>query len=204
MNRTTLLALPLLVAGCAHHGTLATPHGNVMIMGRHGLPEFSGQVNRCPSGFGEGPVQKAWDSTGKKLFTGHCQGGLMVGHWTAYYENGATEWKANFVGGVITGEFKSWYANDQQWAKVHFAEGVPHGGYKSWHINGEVAAKGDFIAGKKNGCWETWHENGQQATKGTYSDDRQVHTWLHWTPDGQRRKEKLGGDALHGECLLTL
>jgi len=32
----------------------------------------------------------------------------------------------------------------------------------------------------------------------------QVETWLYWTPDGTRRKEKLGGEATHGACLLTL
>jgi hypothetical protein len=47
------------------------------------------------------------------------------------------------------------------------------------------------------------HENGQKASKGTYADDEQVVTWLHWTPDGTRSKDKLGGEATHGECLIT-
>ena len=37
----------------------------------------------------------------------------------------------------------------------------------------------------------------------TYADDKQVVTWLYWTPDGTKRKEKLGGQPTHGECLIT-
>src|SRR5262245_35907628 len=107
---TTAAAL-LMTAGCVHNGTLATPSGNTIILGKLGAPEFVGQPNKCPSGMGDGEVQKSWDN-GKKIFKGTCQGGLMVGQWTAYYQNGATEWTAAFQGGLITGTFKSWFAND--------------------------------------------------------------------------------------------
>jgi hypothetical protein len=198
------LLMLLGLAGCAHNGTLSTPYSNTLIIGRAGIPEFLGQANRCPSGLGDGNVQKSWTTSGKKMFSGKCSSGLMVGAWTAYFENGATEWTAHFEAGVLTGEFHSFYANDQKRAKVSFAEGLPTGAYKSWHFNGEKEATGQFVGGKKNGCWETWHENGKQASKGTWSDDTQVETWLYWTPEGQRRKEKLGGDAAHGGCLFTL
>ena len=29
-------------------------------------------------------------------------------------------------------------------------------------------------------------------------------TWIYWTPDGTKRKNELGGEALHGECLIML
>ena len=68
----------------------------------------------------------------------------------------------------------------------------------------QKAAAGKHINGKRNGCWETWHDNGQVASKGTYSNDKAVLSWLYWTPTGEKRKDKLGGEALHGECLVTL
>jgi antitoxin component YwqK of YwqJK toxin-antitoxin module len=74
---------------------------------------------------------------------------------------------------------------------------------KAWWYNGEKRMEGDFVGGKKNGCWETWHENGQKESKGTYSDDQQVSTWLAWTSSGAKSKQKLGGNAAHGSCLIT-
>ena len=67
----------------------------------------------------------------------------------------------------------------------------------------QEAGSNKYVGGKKNGCWETWHDNGQKATKGTYADDRQVLTWLNWTPSGQKSKQTLGGEAVHGSCLIT-
>jgi hypothetical protein len=35
-------------------------------------------------------------------------------------------------------------------------------------------------------------------------DDQQVETWLQWQPTGEKSKQKLGGDAAHGRCSITL
>ena len=203
------LALALAVTsvallGCKHTGTLATRGSNQIILGRSGIPEFPGSVNRCPNGNGEGEILKTWDN-GKKLVKGTCKGGLMVGGWKSFYENGALEWEAQIDGaGQLTGTFKSFYANDQKRAVVGFQEGFPAGEFKGWHFNGAVSAKGEYAGGKRNGCWETWHDNGQKESKGTYENGAQVVTWLYWTATGEKRKEKLGGTPTHGECLLTL
>lgn len=202
MRRRALL-LAFTAFGCAHHGTLATRTSNQIILGRAGIPEFSGAVNRCPSPNGEGEILKTWD-TGQKLVKGTCRGGLMVGEWKAFYENGALEWEAHLDAGLITGTFKSFYANDQKRAVVAFRAGFPEGDFKGWHFNGAVAEKGTYVGGKRNGCWESWHDNGQKESKGTYEDGTKVVTWLYWTPDGTKKKEKLGGTPSHGECLITL
>lgn len=93
--KTRLCLVLLSLAACAHNGPRTQPSANVMVMGRSGIPEFPGELNRCPTGLGDGNVQKTW-SSGKKLFVGKCSSGLMVGTWTAHYENGAVEWTANF------------------------------------------------------------------------------------------------------------
>lgn len=195
--------IAVLSFGCAHTGTLSTPSGNHLSLGNHGLNVFPGRPVPCPMGTGDGEVLKSWD-TGKKRVRGQCLGGLMVGEWKAWYQNGALEWTATFSGGLMVGVFHSFFANDQQRAKVMYRDGFPEGEAKLWHFGGKVAAKGSYVGGRKNGCWEEWHPNGEKASKGTWADDRQVATWLYWTLDGTRRKEKLGGEPLHGECLLTL
>lgn len=202
-NVVALLAFASSMIGCAHYGDLSTPSGNTIILSRLGIPEFIDSTNRCPAQNGEGTIQKSWQS-GEVLHKGTCTGGVMTGQWTAYYENGAKEWTAYFENGRIVGPFKSWFANDQERAVVTFTNGIPEGVMKSWHINGQLAAKGNYVGGRMNGCWETWHDNGQVASKGTYADGKPVLTWLYWTADGHKRKEKLGGEATHGECLITL
>lgn len=204
-----LRTLPLVVASvsllsCAHHGTLSTPRSSVIVLGQSGLPQFPQTAQRCPNGLGDGAVQLTWQSTGEKRFKGRCEEGLMVGEWKAYFENGALEWKATFVRGFLAGDFHSWHANDAKHVKAKFVDGLAEGLFESWHITGEKAARGTLNRGEKNGCWETWHDNGKHESKGTWSEGKQVKTWLYWTRDGERRKEKLGGEALHGECLLTL
>ena len=193
----------VMVSGCVHTGTASTPSSNTLVMSRLGIPEFVGSPNRCPAANGEGSIQKSWQS-GEVLHKGACTGGLMTGQWTSYYENGAKEWTAYFESGLIVGSFKSWFANDRERASVTFQSGVPEGTFKAWHINGQLAAQGKYVGGKRNGCWETWHDNGQVESKGTYADGTPVLTWLYWTADGVKRKEKLGGDATHGQCLVTL
>ena len=199
----TTIALASVVGGCAHNGNLSTPSSNAIILGRTGVPEFA-DPNKCPMPNGEGAMKKTWDN-GETMFKGKSKAGLMVGPWAAFYEYGAKDWEATFDGsGKITGEFKSYYANDAKRAKVPFKDGAAEGKYEAWHLNGEVQAKGQYVGGKKNGCWETWFDNKQQESKGTYSDDAKVLTWLYWTATGDRRKDKVGGEAAHGQCLITL
>ena len=81
--------------------------------------------------------------------------------------------------------------------------GLRDGSYKAWHKNGKKLANGKYTQGVQQGCWETWHGNGQEASKGTYADGKKVKTWLYWTPAGVKRKEKLGGQATGGECMIT-
>jgi antitoxin component YwqK of YwqJK toxin-antitoxin module len=199
-------ALALLLAGCTHHsGSPGTPHGNDLILGPMGIPEFSTSSSpaRCPSPNGEGKVKLTFGN-GKDRVKGECKGGVMVGDWKAWYENGAVVWKASFKDGLLVGVFTSWHSNDEKMARVTFHAGVADGGFKAWHYNGQKRAEGDYVGGKKNGCWETWHDNGQKATKGAYADDQQVLTWLTWTPTGSKSKQELGGEATHGKCLITL
>lgn len=192
-----------LLLSCTHAGTLRTPSSNAVVLNPSGIPAFPGQVSRCPGNNADGEILKTWPS-GKKQLKGTCKGGLMVGPWKAYFENGAVEWDVDFDAGVMSGPYKAFYANDQKRAVVTFKAGFPEGDFKGWHFNGQVSMKGEYVGGKPNGCWETWHDNGQKASKGTYQDGVKVVTWLYWTADGSKRKEMLGGTPTHGECLITL
>lgn len=159
--------------------------------------------NKCPSGNGDGDVQTSWRN-GEKRFRGECKGGLMVGKWKAWHENGETHWKGELKAGRFVGTFKSWHPNGKKKAKVPYGDnGLRDGTFKAWHRNGELWAKGKFKKGVKQGCWETWHGNGQKASKGTYADGKEVLTWLFWTPAGTKRKEKRGGKATDGQCMIT-
>ena len=56
MKLTSVFAL-LLIAGCPHHSASpGTQHGNELILGAMGIPEFSTSANRCPSQNGEGKI----------------------------------------------------------------------------------------------------------------------------------------------------
>lgn len=202
--KTLFIALSLtILTACPHHnGPPGTPHGNEIILGAAGIPAFPTERYRCPTPSGEGDIKLTFDN-GKTRIKGECRGGVMVGTWKAWYQNGAKVWVASFKHGMLDGDFTSWHPNDNKQAEVTYREGLAVGTMKAWWYNGEKRMEGDFIAGRKNGCWETWHDNGQKASKGTYSDDAQVSTWLAWTASGAKSKQKLGGNAAHGSCLIT-
>jgi antitoxin component YwqK of YwqJK toxin-antitoxin module len=198
------ISLALLAACPSHHGSLGQAHANDIILSKEGIASFVGSPNRCPGPNPDGEIKLTYDN-GKNRVKGECRGGVMVGGWKAWYDNGAVVWEASFnKGGLLDGELTSYYANDQKMARVGYREGVPEGKFDAWWFNGKKRIEGEFVGGKKNGCWETWHENGQKASKGTYADDRQVLTWLNWTPSGQKSKQSLGGEAAHGSCLITI
>jgi hypothetical protein len=203
--RTLIVVSATLLTACPrpHYGPPDTPHGNDILLDAYGLPATPTSQFRCPSqAAGEGEIKLTFGD-GKTRVKGECRGGLMVGTWKAWYQNGAKVWEATFKHGVLDGEFESWHPNDQKQAQLTYREGRGQGTFKAWWYNGEKRAQGDFLAGQKNGCWELWHDNGQKAMKGTYSDDQQVETWLSWTASGQKSKQKLGGTAAHGACLIT-
>ncbi len=159
---------------------------------------------RCPSKNGEGDVQASWPN-GETRYKGECKGGLMVGKWKAWHANGETHWKAKLVDGQFRGTFKSWHPTGKKMARISYADsGLRDGTFKAWHRNGKQSVAGKYIKGVQQGCWESWHPNGQKRSKGTYADGQRVLTWLSWSPTGTKGKDKLGGTATHGKCLITL
>lgn len=198
-----LIALPL-GAGCRHVAGPGVRHGNDLLFNPAGLlhPGHLQGPMKCARKLGEGKIRLTFPN-GKKRLVGHCRGGLRVGHWKAYYNNGAVAWKATYENGRFVGTLKIYHPNDRKLAVMRFQDGALNGSYKAWWRNGKLRAKGSFVANKRNGCWETWHQNGQKASKGTYSDDQKVLSWVYWTASGAKRKDKLGGEALHGRCLLV-
>lgn len=196
------LVVLLTLAACRHTAGPGVKEWSSIILDRHGIPSFLGKTYSCPSPSGEGAIQLSYPN-GKKRVKGRCEGGVMVGSWTAWYDNGAVIWKATFAHGRLEGRFSSFYADDRKQAVLSFKEGLPDGKVTAWWPNGKKRLQGQYVNGKKNGCWGSWHDNGQIAEKGTYADDKRVLTWLRWTASGEKRKEKLGGAATHGRCLLT-
>lgn len=203
-----LLAIILsagLVSGCRFTGGPNTPHGNHLLFNPDGLLH-GGHLLRpmdCDRSMGEGRIRLTFPN-GKKRVVGHCQGGLRVGPWKAWYTNGAPVWNATFESGRIVGQLKLFHPNGRKLAVHTFSEGALNGRYQAWWPNGRLKIKGAFVANKRNGCWESWHESGRKASKGTYADDQKVLSWLYYTATGQRRKEALGGEAKHGRCMLVL
>src|SRR4051812_19196589 len=103
------LCLVLGLAGCPHHsGSVGQSHGNDIVLGAMGSPEFATSPSRCPSQNGEGHVKLTYGN-GKDRVKGECKGGVMVGDWKAWYDNGAVVWKATFHSGMLDGNFTSWY-----------------------------------------------------------------------------------------------
>lgn len=202
----TSTILALLGLGCGPKVvTRSTHHGNELIIAPSGMLHGGhlGKPNRCDSKFGDGDIQLEWPS-GKSRVKGSCAAGLKVGKWKAWYNNGAKAWEGQFEDGLIVGTLKSYHPTGKKQATTEFVDGLPHGAHKSWSKNGEVYAKGEYFSGKRGGCWETWHSNGKKATKGTYADGKKVLVWLNWTKTGKKSKQKLGGEATNGKCLITL
>src|SRR5262245_61021908 len=103
-DRLLPFALFLLSACPRHYGTQSTRSGNDIVLTDEGIPAFPGSVQRCPSPNGEGKVELSYEG-GKKRVRGECHGGVMVGDWKAWYENGAVVWKASFEHGRLEGKF---------------------------------------------------------------------------------------------------
>jgi hypothetical protein len=162
-----------------------------------------GQVAECPRESGDGTYQLTWRN-GKKMVKGQCRGGLYAGTWKAWHENGEKMWEVSFDAGRPNGEFRSFWPNGQERVKVGYANGVLDGKFKAWHAGGQMAAVGDYQGGKRAGCWETYFDDGVHESKGAYNNGTKVKSWLYWDRQGGKRREKYGGEATQGACLLML
>src|SRR5688500_16329815 len=101
---TKLIALARVLAACkSHHGDLSTLHGNDVQLSRDGIASFPAQPNRCPGQNGEGDIKLTYDN-GEKRVKGTCKGGVMVGDWKGWYQNGAVVWKGYFQDGFLHGD----------------------------------------------------------------------------------------------------
>ncbi len=192
------------VTGCRYDGGPNTPHGNHLLFNPDGILH-GGHLRepmQCDRTMGDGRIRLTFPN-GKKRLAGHCQGGLRVGSWKAWYSNGAPVWKANYKAGRIEGQLTLFHPNGRKLAVHTFSNGALNGKYQAWWSNGRIKTIGAFVANRRNGCWETWHESGKKASKGTYADDSKVLSWIYYTPTGQKRKETLGGEARHGRCRLV-
>ena len=114
-----LVGLVCGASACKHTGDLRTRDDGYLALDNDGVPR-GGVEYRCPSNNGEGQIRLT-HANGKKRLEGECKGGVMVGRWKGFYENGATAWKAAFEHGRLAGRFESSYANDKRRAEVDFA-----------------------------------------------------------------------------------
>ncbi|MFO0615598.1 MAG: toxin-antitoxin system YwqK family antitoxin [Polyangiaceae bacterium] len=201
----SLAALVPVVAGCNPYTSTSASVNDPsdIALDDYGAPVTGNGPIPCPPASNDGAIQFSWDSGAMKV-KGTCQAGLRVGTWKGGYANGEDRWKAEFTEGVINGTFKAWYPDGELRVKMEFLNNVPNGTFKAYWPNGETREKGEFVNGKRNGCWYTYYENGKDHTKGTYADDDKVLSWFTWSEDGTRKRDKYGGKALHGECLLML
>jgi antitoxin component YwqK of YwqJK toxin-antitoxin module len=203
MRASTIAALAALTVGalCARSAHAVTGVG----LNSDGTLLLSAdQVVECPRESGDGDYQRSWPSTGKKMEKGKCKGGLYVGTWKAWHENGEKMWEVSFDAGRPNGELHSWWPNGQDHAKAQYANGLLDGKYKGWHQSGKVSAEGSYRGGKRAGCWETSFDSGEHESKGDYNDGNKVKTWLFWDRQGHKRKEKYGGQATEGGCMILL
>ena len=159
------------------------------------------QVVEC--GQGDGDFQRTY-ANGKVAIKGKCKGGLYVGTWKSFHDNGEKAWQVDFDAGRPDGTFKAWYEDGKERVKASYAKGALVGKYKAWHKNGKLAGEGNFKQGKKSGCWETYNDAGEHTSKGAWVSGTQVGTWLLWDAQQTKRKDKYGGEPTEGHCVILL
>jgi hypothetical protein len=173
--------------------------------GHNGVPLIhSDQVLECPNEAGEGRFLKSWPSTGHKLEKGTCSGGLAVGGWTAWHENGVKSWTGWLESGRFEGKFRSWYDNGQKRSRLEYLNGLLDGASTLWWEDGTVRGTGDYEQGQEQGCHRGWHRDGGRAAVGAYLDGEKVGRWFYWNEQGTRRKELYGGSPSSGRCWWPL
>jgi hypothetical protein len=199
-------AVAVLVLGVAALVTGSVPAFAVVGVGLdgQGLPFLrANQVAQCPGESGDGRYVKSWRN-GKKQVRGNCHAGLYVGSWSSWHENGRKKWTGRLEGGRFEGTFRSWHDNGVKWVKGTFRGGLKDGWFKFWHDSGQLAAEGEYIEDAEAGCWVQYYADGGPRSKGAYAEGEKVGKWFYWDDQGNRRKEKYGGEATQGACLIML
>jgi len=138
----------------------------------------------CP---GDAVIQGARPPKGREL--GCRVGGMLVGPFIEWYENGQRQVERGYVNGVKQGPVRQWYRDGALKAIRYFHKSQPHGRYARWHVNGRKAEEGAYEDGKQIGPWTAWYPNTTTESEGMFVMGRGQGPWSYWYPNGQTKKE---------------
>ena len=138
----------------------------------------------CP---GDAVIQGARPPKGREL--GCRVGGMLVGPFIEWYENGQRQVERGYVDGEKQGPVRQWYRDGALKAIRYFHKSRPHGRYARWHVNGRKAEEGAYEHGKMVGPWTAWYPNVKKESEGMFVLGRKQGPWLYWHPNGQVKKD---------------
>ena len=138
----------------------------------------------CP---GNSVIQGARPPKGREL--GCRVGGMLVGPFLEWYDNGQRRVEKRYVDGVKQGPVRQWYRDGSLKAIRYFERSRPDGRYARWHVNSRIAEKGEYELGKEVGPWTAWYPNGKKESEGMYVSGWKEGPWIYWYPNGQKKKE---------------
>jgi len=138
----------------------------------------------CPE---DSVIQGARPPKGREI--GCRLGGMLVGPFIEWYDNGRRRVEKQYVDGVKQGPARQWYRDGSLQAVRYFRRSRPHGRYARWHVNSRIAEKGEYEDGKEVGPWTAWYPNSRMESEGMYVLGRKEGPWTYWHPNGQKKKE---------------
>jgi antitoxin component YwqK of YwqJK toxin-antitoxin module len=148
-------------------------------------------------------IYKVFYLSGQLHQEGKIEGGMKIGSWITYYENGLHSEEGIFEG-TIYRVLNYWDRNGNQTVKEGFGSyislldgdttviesGEYNNGYKTgiwtnyYPDNGEIFQESHFINGKLNGKMSMYHINGFLKVSGEMVNDQHQGEWVWYHPTG--------------------
>lgn len=180
--------------------------------GRYELIDQHGYT-RCVGWFTDDLPSGQWTyyhDNGRRALQGQCKAGLRDGVWTAWYENGYTQWEIAHADPTEMEEVATLLnPHPGQPSAVTPAQlgggfGVPsiaaassyveptlsslrEGAARTWWDNGELESRGSYHLDLREGEWTFWNRDGGKTTAGRYERGRRRGKWSEWDDSGNER-----------------
>ena len=123
-------------------------------------------------------------------------GGIFVGEWTNYYEDGSVKSVGNFSNGLKDGRWTYYYRNGKKEQEGVIKENVLNGQWTWYYQNGQIK-KTEFFnrRGKLEGEQVEYDSLGNEIAKGEYYNGVKEGSWFYHVGDFKETGNFVGGDA---------
>jgi len=209
MNKALLLALALIVVGCAEPTprnldelsrqgpqyldpeTLEPYSGPAYQMAQYDSTEIVLRVNLRDGRF-HGDFED-FDPEGVEeglviYQTGTYRNGLREGPHEYFYPSGVFRGRGTYKNGLQEGPYESYYENGELRSRTDWMADELDGPSEFYYESGELRNRTNYVAGQRHGPYEFYHENGQLSFEVTYKDGE---------PHGSGEAYSEGGQLLY-------